>query len=223
MLSKKILTDWSQAFPSLRQFSNTNKLLKVAGPVLIGIELIRLPHTGGYRPGFVMYQLWDSDVKECMSGSLVLNQLNDDRGLQFDIKINEHETKFEQAVTCMKNDTPFLLEKNIHVNQLKKLIDDYSDTSPFQFRENSFAKAFFQASKVKLALYINTAEAVAEFQKIKTVEWDAENFKMFNTEVDTWLEDLQHIVEDRRAFLKVIDINKSHPKIRKLNFLELDY
>ncbi len=158
-----------------------------------------------------------------MSGPLVLNQLNDGRGLQFDIKINEDETKFEHAATCMKKDNPILLETNIHVNQLKKLVDHYSDTSPFQFRENSFAKAFFQASKVKLALYINTAEAVVEFQKIKTVDWDAENFKMFNKEVDTWLEDLQHIVENREAFLKVIDINKSHPKIQKLNFLEMEY
>jgi hypothetical protein len=53
-IKKKVANDWQNAFPQLTLYAQ-NKLYKVIGSCIIGIELIKSPHTASYSPYFVLY------------------------------------------------------------------------------------------------------------------------------------------------------------------------
>ena len=67
---KKNIQEWLTAFPQLSEFS-TNKLLKIVGPLLVGVEIIQI-NTEEYRPHFVIYPLWKLDVKSCLEFPIIL-------------------------------------------------------------------------------------------------------------------------------------------------------
>ncbi len=48
---KKVAAEWQSSFPELTQYAE-NKLYKLLGPLIIGIELIKLPRSPKYRPHF---------------------------------------------------------------------------------------------------------------------------------------------------------------------------
>ena len=64
----KVKEDWINALPNLAAYAQ-NKLYKIVGPSVMGIELIKLPGTPEYRPHFVCYPLWKENLKECFEWS----------------------------------------------------------------------------------------------------------------------------------------------------------
>ena len=52
-IKKKVIEDWQNAFPQLTMHAQ-NKLYKVVGSCVLGIELIKSPHTESYSPYFVI-------------------------------------------------------------------------------------------------------------------------------------------------------------------------
>ena len=76
-VKKKVIEDWQNAFPQLTLYDQ-DKLYKVVGPVIIGLELIKLPRTDEYRPHFVIYSLCGNkignDVKACLAGHILLKE-----------------------------------------------------------------------------------------------------------------------------------------------------
>ena len=70
-IKKKVTEEWLNAFPQLSAFTQ-NKLYKVVGPYVIGIELIKSPFTEGYSPYFVIYPLWKKDVKTSLDYPILL-------------------------------------------------------------------------------------------------------------------------------------------------------
>ncbi len=70
-IKKKINRDWQDAFPQLSIYSQ-NKLYKIIGPLIIGLELIKSPFTDSYSPYFMMYSLWKSDIKTNLDYPIIL-------------------------------------------------------------------------------------------------------------------------------------------------------
>jgi len=56
-IKKKVIEDWQNAFPQLTMYAQ-NKLYKIVGSCVLGIELIKSPHTESYSPYFVLYPIW---------------------------------------------------------------------------------------------------------------------------------------------------------------------
>lgn len=83
-LKSKVHNDWLQAFPELTAY-NKNRFYKISNPVIWGIDLIKLPREEVYRPYFVIYPLWEKDIKVCMNMPYKLIALRNKKGLQFDI------------------------------------------------------------------------------------------------------------------------------------------
>jgi len=80
--TKKIVTkEWLRAFPSLRPYAQ-NKLYKVIGAFICGIELIKLPHIDSYRPHFVIYPIYKKDNKSCLDYPVLMFEFYNSKKLQ---------------------------------------------------------------------------------------------------------------------------------------------
>jgi hypothetical protein len=65
--------DWLTEFPQLSAYAQ-NKLYKIAGPAVVGMEVLKISEMDEYRPHFVAYPLSKPDEKSCMEEPLILQQ-----------------------------------------------------------------------------------------------------------------------------------------------------
>jgi hypothetical protein len=104
-IKKKIAADWQMAFPELTKFAQ-NKLYKIVGPLVTGIDLINIQLSDGYRPYFTIYPLWGNklgnDVRACFEGLTINNGITDRKGLYLDVPYLKHTNLFAEAVECAK-------------------------------------------------------------------------------------------------------------------------
>lgn len=100
-LKKRVSREWQNAFPQLTPYTD-NKLYKVIGPVIVGIELINLPNKEEYRPHFVMYSLWGNrtgnNLKACLNFPILLKEFYTDKGIQYCIPYVESDMMFSDII-----------------------------------------------------------------------------------------------------------------------------
>jgi hypothetical protein len=223
-IKKKVIDDWQNAFPQLTIYAQ-NKLYKVVGSCVLGIELIKSPHTESYSPYFVIYSLWGNrlgnDIKACMSGPILLRDFKNKKGYQYDIPYEKHNVFFYDVVDSIKNQTPLPFEGNISLKLLASSIEDSSQKPPLSAAPNSYLQALLQEAKFKTALFISSEEAQKVFYQINKRSWDLNHFKACGVNVNEWLQSLQTTITNRDEFLKQIEINKQDKKISQLNSSEL--
>lgn len=223
-IKKKVIEDWQKAFPELTFYAQ-DKLYKIVGSLIIGLELIKLPRTEEYRPHFVIYFLGGNrlgkDAKACLSSPILLMEYYDNRGFQYDIPYEKHNVFFNDVLESVKKQTPISLKEDISLRNLISVIDDYANTSSLSAAPNSYLQATLQASKFGIALSVNILEAKNVFEQIKERSWDIKSFDMWEVNIYTWLHELQEKINNRDEFLKQIEINKTDKKIAKLKRSEL--
>ncbi|AYN03528.1 hypothetical protein [Flavobacterium sp. 140616W15] len=215
-----IIREWHDAFPELRIYSQ-NKLYKIAGCLLFGIELIKLPRTEEYRPHFVLYPLWKKNVKECLDFPIVLHEFYDKKKFQFDIPYEKHNQYFEEVSQIIKKQYHFLLIDNISTETIISLIENYSQTKRFSVAPNSFFQADFLETKLKIALFTNVSRAQEILDNIKKRDWDAKHFQACGVEITPWITDLQNEIDKKDSFLKQIETNIQDKKLAKLKASKL--
>ncbi|KOP39613.1 MULTISPECIES: hypothetical protein [unclassified Flavobacterium] len=221
-LKNKIASDWQTNFSELTVFSQ-NKFYKMTGPLVFGIDLVKLPRTNEYRPYFVLYPLWKKSVKECLDVPIVLQEFFNKKDFQFDIpyEYDKHLQYFNEVSQIIKKQYPLLLEKNIHTQSIIKTITDYSKTKRFSLAPLSYFQAEFLQVKMKIALYKSMSEAQKILDDIKKINWDQSHFQACGVNLSDWLNSLQNEIDNQDQFLKQIEINKSDKKIQKLINSEL--
>src|SRR5690606_14982485 len=96
-IKKKVIGDWQNAFLELTAFAQ-NKLYKVVGATVIGLELIKLPRIEEYRPHFVIYPLWEKDVKTNLDYPILLKEFENKKGFQYDIPYEKHRMFFDDVL-----------------------------------------------------------------------------------------------------------------------------
>lgn len=219
-VKKKVIEDWLNAFPQLSYYAQ-NKLYKVAGGVVLGLELIKLPFTEEYRPHFVAYPLWRKDVKTCLDYPFILKEYYNKKRLQYSIPYGKHDAFFDNVVDSVKTQTPLSFDSDISLKKITSTIDEYSKTSPLSAAPNSYLQAALQESKLKIALFLGATEAQKILEQIIKRNWDINHFKAFGVDVIEWLDSLQTTIINRDAFLMQIEANTRDGKISKLKKSEL--
>jgi hypothetical protein len=211
-----IVEDWQNAFPQLTVYSY-DKLYKIVGCLIVGIELTKLPRSDEYRPHFVCYPLWKDNIKDCLSGPLMLKEYYNKKGLQFSIPFEKHGTYFSEAVESVKKHTLLSFDGDIISKKLFSVIDEYSKTPPLSAAPNSYLQAMLQEAKLEIALYVNVTEAEIIFEQISKRNWDINHFKLCGADVSKWLQKIGDKIKLREALLNKISINKEDIKLSKLN------
>ena len=220
IIKKKVTEEWLNIFSQLSAF-NQNKLYKVVGPCIIGIELIKTPFKENYSPYFVIYPLWKQDVKTCLDYPILLMEFKDKKGFQYDIPYENHEVFFDDVLTNVKKQIPLSLESDVSFKKIMSVLEEYSKTPPLSAAPNSYLQATLQEAKLKIALSIDISEAQKILQQISKRSWDVNHFKACGVNVSKWLQNLHEEISNRENFLKQIETNKKEKKMLQLVSSEL--
>jgi len=217
---KEVAKEWLNAFPHLSTF-NLNKLYKVVGPCLMGIELIKSPFTVNYSPHFVMYPLWKRDLLTSLEYPILLMDFKNEKGFQCDIPYEKHSASFSDVMLKLKEQMPLSLDRNVSLDELVTVIIKHSQTPPLSAAPNSFLQAILQESILKIALFVSTSEAQSVLEQMNKRRWDTNHFRSCGEEVNRWLQSLEATISSRDEFLKQIATNKQDKKISILASSEL--
>lgn len=218
---KKIITEeWLNTFSQLSAF-NQNKLYKIVGPCLIGIELIKSPFIENYSPYFVIYPLWKKDIKTSLDYPILLKDFKDKKGFQYNMPYEKHSVYFDDLTDKVKEQTPLPFEGNISLKKIISVLDEHSKTPPLSAAPYSYLQAVLQEEKLKIALFIGVEEAQSVLAQINKRNWDKISFNMWNMDLYEWLQSLHMTISNRDEFLKQIEANKQDKKIAQFKTSEL--
>ncbi len=220
-IKKKVSQDWLDAYPELSPYK-VNKLYKVVGPFILGIELITLPYQSRkYRPHFVGYCLWGNDEEECMLGPLFMQEISNKKGLQFNIPFSDYDSKNAEAIECTKNKIKTSFDKIVLIKDLLQVFNSLFSTS-YSLPEKMYA----YITKFYFALYIGDLNLINEtLKEIINVssDWSPNIFKFRYGTREQFIEKLQNDIINRESFLNLIKLNQGSNKFKKLKISDLEY
>lgn len=225
-MKKKVTEDWQNAFPQLVKYAQ-NKYYKIAGSVLVGIELIKLPKVEEYRPHFVVYPLWGSkagkDLKACLSSPIILREFFNRKGLQFSVPYLKHNAEFSEVLKAVNKQLPFSMEGDIPLKKMFTAFDEHSKTPPLSAAPNSYLQASLMESKFEMTLCSgNEKQAQDVLNQIKKKKWDLEHFALWGIKYENWLKDIESKPSNRDQILSQLNANKQDKKLEKLHRSELN-
>lgn len=220
-IKKEIINNWSDNFATLSVYAQ-NKLYKICGPFVLGIEILNLPRTEDYRPIFVCYPLWKFRIKECLEEPVFIQEIYDKKGFQFNIPYTKHYNFFPVAVECTKKQVLILGVQDISIKQLFEVLNKQFSQTMIKSSPVGQAKLF--EAKLLSALYVNDMDVVERVRNEiynTSKAWLPTLFEWKYGKLDIWLQSLQILISNRDEFLKQIELNKQDKKIGKLQSSEL--
>jgi len=217
---KAMASNWLFAFPELTVYEQ-NKFYRIAGCVILGLELIKLPRSEDYRPHFVIYPLWEEDPEKCLEVTIVLREFYTKKNLQFSIPYESQSPIFSEALISVGEQMPILSYKDVSIAQLLAVMESYAQKSPLRAATNSFHQAKFREAFLKINLYKGRVETEALYREIVGINWNKSHFKAYGVDVDEWLLKLREVINRREDFLRQIEQNKLDKKIGRLSWSEL--
>lgn len=220
-IKKEIIRDWSDNFADLSVYTQ-NKLYKICGAFLLGIEILSLPRSEDYRPIFVCYPLWKTDIRRCLEEPVFIQEIYNKKGFQFNIPYAKHIIFFQEAVECTKRQASILGHQDISIKQLFEVIDKQFSQGIVRASPVGQVKLF--EAKFLGALYVNELnmckDIFGELNKLVR-NYNPDFLEWKYGKLDAWLQNLHDVITHRDEFLKQIEINKQDKKIAKLQSSEL--
>ncbi|GEN71298.1 hypothetical protein [Chryseobacterium lathyri] len=216
--TKKIIKEeWLSAFPGLSAFSQ-NKLYKIIGPAICGIELINLPRSENYRPHFVIYPLYKADIKSCLAYPVLMFEFYNGRNLQLDLPYNDVNEKLKEAIQIVSDSLQLSLEDDVPLNSFYNLIDDvqkYDST----YQSATASNASLLEFRFYLALYAGSESQIqSTLDQIERASknWNLKIFEAAFGDFGAWFQKLQHVASNKDFLLKQVEANKLDKKISQL-------
>ena len=219
-IKKEIKEKWNNAFPNLVPFAQ-DKLYKILGPLVGGIEIFNLPRSEEYRPYIVWYPLWKSSLIECFKEPLTLQEMRNKKGLQYDIPYLKNDIFFD-VISSTKNELIFPFSRNITLSELFVLID--SQFSKTLIKSSPVGQANLYEGKLLSALYLNDLKETNRIFNVLSqvcLEWQKDQFEWKYGKIEEWLQKLKNTINNRQDFLLQIESNKQDKKMSKLAYSEL--
>jgi hypothetical protein len=220
-LKKEIISEWFKGFPELSVYSQ-NKLYKVLCPFVIGLEIFKLPRSEDFRPIFVCYPLWKSELKQCLDEPIFMQEIYDKKGFQFNISYSKHIVFFQEVIECTKKQAIILSQQNVSLKQLFEVFNKQFSQTLIKSSPVGQSKLF--EAKLLSALYvndINTSKQVLNEINNTSKSWYPNLFEWKYGKLDVWLLGLQETITNRDEFLKQIKANAQDAKIAQLKNSEL--
>lgn len=215
---KQVTNSWLERFPQLTAYSQV-KLYKVLGPIVIGIEIIKLPRTDQYRPHFVIYPLWKVDESNCLEIPVVIKDIKKKDGFQLDIPYKDNEKWKEKAFNYTSNQV-ISFSEDVRIDDLFELIAEVLKTGrrgPIP-EANAFETKLF--TSVYLGDWKRTEKILDELSEVGPT-WPSFGFDFIYGPFDQWYKSLEEKVRNRDLFIKQIIINLESAKLSKLKRSEL--
>lgn len=223
--TKKIITEkWLRAFPDLSAFAQ-NKLYKIIGPFICGIELINLPRSENYRPHFVIYPLYKKDIKSCLEYPALMFEFYNNKKLQLNLPYDDVNGKFIEAQNIVFNDLKISLKNNVKLNCFyEQITDTLMNSNTYSYMSHTRKYILLYELKFYVALYVGCEvelnSIVNQIQQLSK-DWDMQVLEKLRGKFDLWVQSLHITISDRDDFLKQIETNKQDKKVSRLRSSEL--
>lgn len=221
--TKKIIKEvWLKEFPALSAYAQ-NKLYKIIGSFVCGIELINLPRSENYRPHFVIYPLYKENIKSCLDYPSLMFEFYNSKKLQLNLSYNDVGDKLKEALNIVSNNLQISLKGNVTLDSFYNLIDNVQKNDA-TYNSHSGKSASLLELKFYTALYVGSQSQIQNvLNQIEqsSKSWNMNMFETWYVKFDLWFKGLQENVSNRDEFLKQIESNKQDKKIKKLQSSEL--
>lgn len=215
---KNVTTTWLNEFHELTAYSQV-KFYKILGPVILGIDIIKLPRSDEYRPYFVIYPLWNNSEGECLEMALISYGINRENGRQLDIPFKDHDKWKDEAFECTRKQTiPF--DRNISLPDFLDFVISAMEKGfgvPVEIANNYELRLF---AAVYVGDWTRTEQILNELYDVGS-PWPAFGFDHIFGPFNQWYKNLEERVRNREKFLEQIKLNLSAPKFSKLKRSEL--
>ncbi len=222
-ISKKKITElWLQAFPDLRPFAY-NKLYKIVGPFIFGLEFINLPHSKYYRVHFVVYPLYKRDVKDCLLYPVLMFEFYNKRNLQINLPWNNLTVELDEVLSLLKFKLNLWLTPMLTLEDFFVLIDENLRNNP-NYNHHPGKMADLLELKFYAALYVNNTDSLQDvIHQIQNgvKQWDNKLFSNWHGDFTTWFSVLTAKKMEREEFLQQIEAIKQNEKLITLKDDEL--
>jgi hypothetical protein len=219
-VKKRITGDWSPHFPGLAPYA-PNKLYKLIGPLVAGIELTALPRSENYRPHLVMYPLWGNqwgnDVKACLQAPDVLLEFTNKKGNLLDIAYARHDDLIGEAAAMVKEQLKLSLNGDVSLEELFETVD--IRLAHILVKTHAGQQAKLYSFKFHTALYTgNTGLAKTILQQIGELAagWNTPQFQAFYGDINDWMAALQEKLHNKDQLMITIETNRQDKKLMKL-------
>jgi hypothetical protein len=221
--TKRIITEeWLKAFPTLNAYAQ-NKLYKIIGPFIVGIELINLPRSEDYRPHFTIYSLWKSNIKSCLEYPVLMFEFYDKKQMQLNLPYFDVNGKYKEGINIVSNNIHISLHDDITLNRFYSLVNEILQNDNTN-KSHSGKIASLLELKFYAALYVgsqNEMQNIMDQIQQASRDWDIKIFETWYGKFNLWLETLKGAISKRDMFLKQIELNKQDKKLLKLQSSKL--
>ena len=187
-----------------------SKYYKIVGCFAIGFELMKI--RGDIHPYFVIYPLWEEDVKKCFWGPFLYHCIEDTKGLYYSLSISKMLEKKEEIFLNAENYINFDLRKNIHKDTLLKVINAYSNE---RYSVPSAQYATIEM-KARMATFLNDESLFEQAIVDMEIAYAKYNsiFEKYLGKLDDWKNNLTSVFSNRQAMLDKIEENIANGKIK---------
>ena len=184
---------------------------------------MKIPRSNEYRPLFVCYPLWKDDEKAIFSESFILQEIEDRKGLQFDIPYLKHNIFFEEAVTCARKQILISLEGNVSFFYFAKMVDNQL-INDMLTKASPLMQADLYQLKLYTGLYLNNRiivnQVLSEIKKAM-INWNSNLFEWKYGRKEIWYQNLEDTIDNQDSFISKIIQNKRLKNIGKLQHSEI--
>ena len=192
---------------------STSKYYKVIGCFIVGFEQIKTQ--GEIQPHFMIYPLWESNVKNCFITPLVLHCVEDSRGFRYQLPVLKI---LESTSTIFQDIDRFLdfdMRYDVHKADILKIVDYYIS---FEIR-NPYVQINMIELKIIMATYLKD-DLLFERTKDQMDEMYSkvgkEDFEYCaDCKYDEWVKKQVSYYQNRQNVLDKINENIANSKIKE--------
>lgn len=218
---KQVARDWLSEFTSLKDYAQ-DKLYKIIGPLVSGIEIFKLPRKDDYRPYFVCYPLWKEGEKACLEEPFILQEIFRSDRSQFSIPFVSHKDLFSEAVVCAKRQIPISLDADVPVTEVYRMVEmQFSDVL---VRASPVMQSKLYELAFCVALYVGDDRSRSQItSKVHRASktWTKQLFDWKYGSFSQWMQQLQAKKDSRDLFVSEIADNRFSGKLSLLSRSEL--
>lgn len=200
----------------LSPFSN-NQFYNILECIIIGWKLIPMPNKSEYKPHLVIYPLWENTFNNCMDSPLLLTPMKH-KGIDLCVSYDEEKENVHQITAyCSKI---IELGKDIRsatfISYLKENFNNPNVKSNFLLQIKLFRLLY------GIYLYLDKMELAEDIYttlKYESCLWDKEIFYYWYGKLDTWINSMSNLKNNRELFIANIQKNSKEKKILNIKHI----
>ncbi|MGF6847994.1 hypothetical protein QFZ51_003229 [Chitinophaga sp. W3I9] len=214
---KMIAQEWLKVLPGLSMYGST-RLLKILGPLVIGIQINKIPGWKRYAPYFVFIPLIDVKADGKAGSTEIVIQARDTDNRQLFIPEEKYDVILPAVIDGVLTQFSIPFDRDITQEAIYRMIDYFMEWIEVKARIKYLIG--FHLIKLHVALYVDDEAQVRESLRSirqQAAAVPANTLSAWFGDVAAWEQRLNEMVTNRAAYLE--QIREKIQKDKKLSKL----